>query len=127
MILRINRYKQSIEVRFSDWAKSKLVGIFVFNLLMMILLLLKSAGYFDPYLPLTINMVYMAAMILAVCLLGANSRVIFLLAMFFWVMASWFGVWKINIWAERSAIYTYQALVFGVILLIIESFCRDRV
>jgi len=126
-MIGINQYKQRLEAILSDWARRRLVGIFVFNLLMMVLLLLKSAGYFYPYLPLTINIVYMAAMVLAVCLLGINSRVIFIVALFFWLMSGWFGLWKINIWAERSAIYTYQALVLGGMLVIIESFCRDRV
>lgn len=112
---------------FSDWAKERMPGLFVFNLLMMVLLLLKSAGYFHPYLPLTINVVFVIAMVLAVCLLGANSRAIFILAVLFWILAGWFGVWKINIWAERSAIYAYQAMVIGVVLVLVESFCRDRV
>jgi len=103
------------------WAKERFLGLFIFNMVIAILLLLRSAGYFDPFLPLTINFIALISFILAIFLLGAKSQALFFIALIFWLFAALLRILQIDIWAERTVIYSFQALVIGIIMLFFEN------
>lgn len=107
--------------RFKSWSQENLTGVFLFNITLMVLILLHAAGYFEPYLPITINIIVFTALILTVILFNARSGVIFFAGLLFWIFAGLLRVLYIDVWAERTAIYAYQALMLGVLVLIIEN------
>lgn len=117
----LERFVSQRSARLQDWALQRIFGVFVFNTVLVLLLLLHSAGYFSPYFPLTINTIVVIGMILSILLLRMNSKDIFFLALFFWLLAAFLKTVGIDVWAERSAIYSFEALLIGIILLIIES------
>ena len=41
------------------WAKENLAGLFVFNIIILLLVLLRFAGYFSPFLEININLIYL--------------------------------------------------------------------
>lgn len=93
----------------------------VFNVLLMLAFLLRSAGYFAPYLPITVNMIVIFALCLSVCLLRANSRALFLFSVALWFFAGFLAIFQIPVWAERTTVYVFESLVLGVILLTWET------
>lgn len=105
---------------FKSWAVNKIVGLFIFNLAVIMLVLLYTAGYFAPFFPLTINIIVMFSLIMAVILLSIGSRTLFILALFFWIFAAFLKIVRVDVWAERTAIYSYQSLIIALMLLIIE-------
>lgn len=108
-----------------NWAKEHFLGLFVFNIVAIILLLLRSAGYFAPFFPLTINFIIFICFLLAIFLLGAKSRTLFAIALIFWLFAAILRVFQIEIWAERSTIYTFQAFILGILILPFENW-KDK-
>ncbi len=102
------------------WSRNNFIGVIVFNLALITLMLLHSAGYFAPYLPLTINIIFLISMILMKLILSANSKFLFIISLFFLLLTGFFKLVNIEIWAERSAIYSFEAISVGVILLLIE-------
>ncbi len=117
-------YQQNLE-KIENWSKNHLAGLFIFNILIISLLLLKSGGYFYPYYTITINSVVFIGFIGSIILLGVRSKVLFLIAFIFWLFAGYMRVIGIEVWAERTSLYTYQAILLGVILVFIES-VRER-
>ena len=103
------------------WARNNVAGIFLFNLALLILVLLRFAGYFNPYLPININFIYFTSLVLSIFLLKANSRAIFVVGFLFWIFAGFLKVVQVDVWAERTVEYVFQALVLGTILLIYET------
>lgn len=103
-----------------EWAEKKIVGLFIFNLIIMMLVLLRSAGYFYPFFPITVNFIVFVALILTFILLGFKSREIFVIALFLWLFSGLLRLINIHVWAERSAVYVFEALIVGLSILIIE-------
>lgn len=103
------------------WAKSHFLQLIVFNILLVFLFLLRSAGYFHPFFVISVNAIVLIGLIASIFLLGVRSKAMFLVALLFWLFAGFVKLIKIDVWAERTAVYAYQALIIGVILLIIES------
>ena len=116
----LNYFKESLK----KWSLAHILGVFLFNLLIVMLLLLKSAGYFSPYLPLTINILFFISLILMVILLNIGSRGLFLISIIFLLLALVLKVLYIDIWSERSALYAYEALNVAVGLFFIESIVK---
>lgn len=112
---------QNLNHQINRWAKRKFLQISVFNLVIILLFLLRSAGYFDPYFLISVNLIVTVALILAIPLLGANSRTMFVVSLVFWLFVGFLRVLNLDVWAERTAVYTYEALVIGVVLLIYEE------
>lgn len=102
------------------WANNRVFGLFIFNIIVMLLILLYTAGYFAPFFPLTINFIVLVSLILSIILLGVKSKALLVIALLFWIFAAVIRILKIEVWAERTAIYSYQALFIGILLLIIE-------
>lgn len=107
--------------RLQIWVEVHYFQLAVFNVILMILLLLRSAGYFDPFFNITINSIFFIALVLSIFLLGTRSRGAFAVALTFWLFAAVLKLAKIDVWAERNAIYSFQALVVGIVLLVWES------
>lgn len=105
----------------NQWAIDHLVGLFIFNIIMSLLVLLNTAEYFKPFFSLGINVIFFIGLILSIPLLGARSKSMFFISIVFLVFATFLKILKIEVWAERTAVYTFQSLLIGVILLIRES------
>ena len=116
-----NKYMTKQNNIVQKLAKRRTAGIFIYILILMLLLLLNTAGYFHPFFALSINLIFLTSMILSVLLLGASSRTLFVISLIFWVLAGFFKVFHIDIWAERTAIYTFEALLIGVMLIFVED------
>lgn len=117
-------FAQIHELQF--WTQERITGLFLFNIILGLLLLLHSAGYFAPFLLLTINLIAIISLILSIVLLRVSSRVIFSIAIFFWIFTALLKIVQVDIWAERSAIYAFESLTIGVGLMIIENFTSSR-
>lgn len=103
-----------------DWVQHHYLKLAIFNALVMFMILLRSAGYFDPYLPISVNMIVLATLVLSVLLLDARSRSLFVVSLVFWLFALFLKLVKIDVWAERTSIYVYQAIFLATILLLGE-------
>lgn len=110
-----------LNLRLNKWSLSHFVGIAVFNIIMILLFLLYSAGYFKPFLPISINLIVVIGLILSILLLEVKSRAMFIICLFFWLFAAFLKIVKIDVWAERTTIYVYQSLVLGIVLTIVEN------
>jgi hypothetical protein len=107
-----------------NWTKENAPGLFIFNLIMIIFVLLHSAGYFHPFFTLTINIILILALILSAVLLKASSKVMFIVAIFFWLLTAFFKITFIDVWADRSSIYAFESLLIGSILFTYESIMK---
>lgn len=105
----------------SNWATGHLFGLFLFNTILVILVLLNTAQYFKPFFYLGINSIFFISLLLSIVLLGAHSRTMFLISIIFFVFGLVLKLVKIDIWADRASIYFYQSTVIGVILLLRKS------
>lgn len=104
-----------------EWGNKHLFKMLVFNTILMFLVLMRSAGYFLPFFGISVNFIVLSMLVLSIFLLNSNSKTMFITAFLLWMFAALMKVLKIDIWAERTAIYTFEALFIGTILLIIES------
>lgn len=109
-----------------NWVRVHYFHLAVFNLVLIILVLLRSAGYFDPYFPITIHTIILITLLLLVFLLGVSSKLLFLLTFLLWIFAAFLKVAGIDVWAERTTVYAYEALVIAVILLFLEGFLKKN-
>lgn len=112
--------------KLQNWVELHYFQLALFNVVLVILLLLRSAGYFEPYFGITINSIFLIALVLSIFLLGTRSRGAFAVALIFWLFAAVLKLVEIDVWAERNAIYSFQALVVGVVLLIWDSLSDGR-
>lgn len=112
--------------RVQNWAHQNIINLFIFNIILTALLLLRSAGYFSPFFPLSISLIIIICLALSVILLGARSRVLFTTAVLFWLVAIFLKVAKVDIWAERAAIYTFEALLLGLFIFLFEKNYHDE-
>lgn len=104
-----------------NWSLTHFTGIAVFNLILIFLFLLYSAGYFKPFVPISINLIVLIGLISSVFLLGAKAGFLFIASFIFFVFAGFLKVVGVDVWAERTTIYTYQSFVMGILLLIIQN------
>lgn len=117
-------YKDLIESKkkiFRKWVKSHYFQLVLFNIFMIFLFLLSSAGYFHPYFVISINFIVTLGLIASIFLLGARSEAIFFVSLIFWIFASFLKLVNISVWAERTGIYAFQSLAIGVLMLFIEN------
>jgi len=106
--------------KLAAWVSSHYLNMAIFNTFLVILVLLHSAKYFDPFWMISINVIIFISLLTSVFLLGARSRALFIFSLLFWILAGGMGILGINVWAERISIYMFQAFFIGVLLLIIE-------
>jgi len=103
------------------WVEKNLVGIFVFNLTVVVMVLLNTAQYFKPFFYLGINSIFFLSLILAIALLGARTKAMFVISIIFLLFAAFLKVVKIDVWADRASIYFYQSFFVGLVLLLISK------
>src|SRR5688572_5215411 len=96
----IRKYYQFYLLKVQEWSKLKYSQLFVFNVIVIMLVLLRSAGYFDPFFSITINFIAFTGLVLAVILLDARSKLLFLVALVFWILAAVLRLAAIEVWAE---------------------------
>lgn len=116
---RILQIIEHLTLATKEYTEKHLMRLFIFNVFLIVLLLLHSAGYFAPYLPLTINFIMLISLIVASLLLRLNNVGLIIISLSFWVFACLLRLLGVNIWAERTAIYSYEALTLAVILIIL--------
>jgi hypothetical protein len=119
----MNIYHKQIERvkgNFKRWSRKFSVGFLIYNLIIMVLILLRSAGYFAPYLPLSINTIIFLCLCLSIFLLGVRSKAMFCITIIFWIFTATLKIIDISIWSERTAIYCFQALGIGILLFMYE-------
>lgn len=126
MTKKIKSLYQAQIKKLGKWAQKRFFGLFLFNVIIMILIILRSAGYFAPFFPLTINFVVFFSFILAILLLNLRSQALFIIALIFWILAAFLKVANIDVWAERTSIYTFQALLVGLVLFLFEIISDKR-
>lgn len=104
-----------------SWSQTHLLELFVYNLVLLLLVLLHSAGYFSPYFPITINLIFFVSLVLASLLLSLRSVTMFIIAVAFSLFALILLVVGIRIWADRTMIYVFQSFFLGGVLLFLEE------
>lgn len=113
----LKRYLKPLNI----WSQSHLLGLFVFNTILVILVLLNVAGYFKPFFYIGINFIFFVSLILSIFLLGFRYKMMLLISITFFVLAMFLKVVKIDIWADRASIYFYQSFTLSVLLLLIDK------
>jgi|GEM_PF-2161323 len=117
----MKKYYNIILNFLQEWSQQKILNLFIFNAILTMLLLLRSAGYFAPYLPLTINLIILICLIMAVFLLGFRFRALFTITLLLWLFAAFLKIVGITIWAERAAIYSFEAFAIAFVLFVISK------
>ena len=112
---------KSYQKKMTAWASSHYLNLAVFNVLIVILVLLHSAKYFDPYWMISINAIVFLTLAASVFLLGARSKIMFLASLGFWIFAGIMRILRVEVWAERISIYVFESFVFAVLLFFIET------
>lgn len=107
-------------IKLKKWSISHVGQLVMMNVLLVLLLLLKSAGYFSPYLILTINLIVMFSLVYGVTFLGLSIRGVMSIGLFFWFLSAVLRILKVDIWAERSSVYAFETLLVVLALLTIE-------
>ncbi len=107
--------------KIQEWGNKNIFKILIFNTVLVFLVLMRSAGYFLPYFGISVNFIVLFMLVLSIFLLGSNSKTMYIFALLFWLFAGFMKIVKIDIWAERTAVYTFESLVVGLILFIIET------
>lgn len=113
--------RKALTAKTKAWFGEHLWGLAVLNIVLMLMVLLRSAGYFDPYFPLTINLIIFLTVVLSIFLLSFRDRELFVIATAFLILSGVFRLFEINIWAERASIYMYQAILLAVVLIFVEN------
>lgn len=107
-------------LRLESWVNRKYLQLALFNIFLIVLVLLKSAGYFEPFFPITINLIFFTSLVLSVFLLGTTHKAAVWLALLFWALAGLFRIIHIDVWAERAALYSFEAFATAIILLVVR-------
>ena len=122
----MSKFSNKLSIDLKSWAEKKYLQLAVFNIFLVFLVLLKSAGYFDPYFPITINSIVVLGILASIILLKVDSKAPFTLAIIFWFFTALFRVLNIIPWAERMAIYAYESFAIGVIQYLVESLTKNK-
>lgn len=117
----INNIKNKYQKRIKAWTRKNYLNLAIFNTILIGLFLLRSAGYFDPFFLVSVNMIVLIALISSIFLLGARSKILFLIALIFWLFAGFLKLVKIDVWTERTGVYAFEAFVVGAITFLFES------
>lgn len=115
----MRRKPSNIQVsKLKEWIEDHYLQLAIFNGSLILLALLRSAGYFEPYFAITINSIFVFSILSSVFLFGMSHRGAAILAVTFWLLAAIFRILNIEVWAERAALYSYEVLVVSVLITI---------
>ena len=107
--------------RIDEWVKNHYLQIGIFNVFIILLFLLHSVGYFYPLFGLNVRIIVFSGLIFSALFLGATSSTFFVVSLIFWMIVMFFKLLKIDIWAERTAIYTFYSLVLGILQFLLRG------
>ena len=124
----INKYfNKYINVNgLQDWIQLHYFQLAIFNIILIILVLLRTAGYFEPIFLISINMIVFVGLILSILILSARSNFIFIMSVIFLSWALILYILNLKIWAERATVYFFESLLLGILILIIERILSDK-
>lgn len=117
----MKKYFLNTTEQLQNWASRNVLNLFIFNAILTLLLLLRSAGYFSPFFSLSISFIIGLCLILSVILFGVRSKMIFIVVLFFWLLAMFFKIMSVDVWAERAVIYCFEALLLGILLFMFKG------
>lgn len=120
-MLKINNFLARKINPLKPWVEKHYLQIGLFNIGVIMLLLLKSAGYFEPYFQITINFIVFFCLTVSIFLLDLKSKGFFIITLFFLIFGAFLRVLSVNNWAERTIFYGFQSLIFGVVMIIWEN------
>ncbi len=115
-----------MEDKLKKWVVENNFRLIIFNMILVFLFLLRSAGYFQPYFFISVNFIVIFGLVLSYFLIGTDSKIVFLVTLVFWIFAGMLQILHIDVWAERTGIYAFESLVFGVLLFLFEEFRRRK-
>lgn len=113
-------FLKEISKRTKEWVFKHQAGLMILNFMAIVLVLLRSADYFNPFWTITINGTFFILLIVSILLLEITSRSMFVIALLFWIFTCMMKIFKMDVWADRSSIYVFQSVFLGVLLLFIE-------
>jgi hypothetical protein len=108
------------KLNYQQWFFKKAPMFFLYNVFMMILVLMHSVGYFNPFFTISINVIVLTAIILAVIMMRLPSTFVFVCTSLFWAIAAFFQLAHIDIWAERAGTYAFESFLVGSCVFLIE-------
>ncbi|KKU10007.1 MAG: hypothetical protein UX13_C0023G0007 [Candidatus Woesebacteria bacterium GW2011_GWB1_45_5] len=110
-----------VRKKLSAWGKERYLELAVFNVLLAILVLLHSAGYFNPFWLISINTIIFIMLCVSIVLLGMRSTAMFAVSFLFFAFSGFMKALNVAVWAERTSIYVFQALFLGILMLLFEN------
>lgn len=110
----------------TTWSKKNIARIFIYQMVLMLLVVLHSLGYFHPFFTISAHFIINVALILSVLLLRTRSIHIAFFAATFWLGASFFQASRVTVWAERMSMYAYETFLLCVFLYILETYFFSR-
>ncbi len=119
-------FLKNIINKANTWTVLHQFQLTIFNIILILLFVLRSAGYFHPFFPITVNFITFFSIVLSVFLLGARSRALFVITLVFWLFTAIMRFFEINVWAERTAVYAFQSFFIGLLILIYEIVLGDK-
>lgn len=114
-------FRQKLTDDLKIWINAHIFPLLILNIYLVLLVLLRSAGYFEPYLSISINFIFVTSLLLTVFILNLSSKGSFIISLIFWTLSFILYYANILVWAERAGVYTYESLVLGVVLVFLES------
>ena len=114
---KFNKFRKKADL----YTRDNLTGLFILNLIVLLMVLLNTADYFKPFFFLSINMIVFITLILSIFLLKVSSRVMILISILFWIFAAFLKSIRIDVWAERVGVYGFQSLLLGIILSFLKK------
>jgi len=110
----------TVQKSVSSWASRNHFRLILFNMIVIMLFLLHSVGYFAPFFPITINFIVLLCLIVSILIFRSGSKFFFSISILFWILATIFRFLQVDAWVERTTIYVFQSLIIGLVLLLTE-------
>lgn len=110
-----------IDRRITKWTQQKGYRLFIYQIILLLLVLMHSLGYFDPFFEITAHFIILTAIILSVFLLQMQSIQIYFVAFVFWIITCFFQLMSIEVWAERTSMYAFESLCIATVSLLCAS------
>jgi hypothetical protein len=124
--MKKNGFKYFKTAGIKNWSETHFFELILLSGFLFSLFLLRSAGYFHPYFSISINFIIFAALVLTVPIFKTTSKIFFWATLAFWLFAGFLRIVRVDVWAERTGIYAYEALFIGLILFFFELIFRKN-
>ncbi len=114
-------FKKS-ESATSKWALENVARVFIFQSIIMSLVVLHSLGYFHPFFTISAHFIIFTSLILAVLILKARSYHLALFSLITFLGSAFFLVYEVEVWATRLAMYTSESFFVCLIVFALERY-----